>query len=64
MIAAFVWLFVLPKWVLFQIRQLRIIDSFYISSRIAPNMCTAFALPRTRRPKPTSLQKVGSFLFG
>jgi hypothetical protein len=30
------------------------IDSFHISSRIAPNMYSSFALPRTRRPKPTS----------
>jgi len=27
-------------------------------------MFTGFALPRTRRPKPTSFEKVGSFLFG
>ncbi len=27
-------------------------------------MFTVFALPRTRRPKPTSPKKVGIFLFG
>jgi len=30
------------------------IDSFRIGSRIAPNMDYPFALPRSRRPKPTS----------
>ncbi len=35
--------------------QFKTIDSFCFSSRIAPNMFTAFALPRTRRPKPASL---------
>lgn len=51
----------LPKWVLLQNRWFKIIDSFHISSRIPPNMFTAIALPRTRRPKPTSFEKVGYF---
>jgi len=62
--AALLWLSVLPKWVLFHIQPFRIIDSFDIDSRIATNMDYPFALPRTRRPKPASLEKVGSFLFG
>ena len=53
-----------PKWVVFQNWSFKIIDSFCISSRIPPNMYYPFALPRTRRPKPTSFEKVGSFLFG
>jgi len=32
----------------------QIIDSFYFTSRILPNMFSFFASPRTRRPKPTS----------
>ncbi len=40
------------------------IDSFHITSRILPNMLIVFALPRTRRPKPLLLEKVGIFLFG
>ncbi len=30
------------------------IDTFHFSGRIPPNMYYPFALPRTRRPKPTS----------
>ena len=64
MISTVVWLSVLPKWVLLQKRRFKIIDAFHIGSRIAPNMDYPFALPRTRRPKPASFEKVGSFLFG
>jgi hypothetical protein len=45
------------------IQFLKTIDSFHISSRIAPNMFIAIALPRTRRPKPTSLRRLGVFCF-
>jgi hypothetical protein len=55
---------VLPKWVLFAIGGLKIIDTSHFSSKIPPNMYSLFVLPRTRRPKPTSQEKVGSFLFG
>ncbi len=40
------------------------IDTFYKSSKIQPNMLRPFALPRSRRPQPTSLEKVGSLSFG
>jgi len=30
------------------------IDTIHFSGRIPPNMSYQFALPRTRRPKPTS----------
>jgi hypothetical protein len=43
------------------------IDSFRFSIRIPPNMYstlfTVFALPRTRRPEPTSLRRLGVFCF-
>ena len=39
----------------------KIIDTFYEPSRIAPNMFTAFATPRTRRPRPTSQRRSGAF---
>jgi hypothetical protein len=55
---------VLPIWVLFALSGTQTIDSSHISSRIPPNMDYPFALPRSRRPKPTSSKKVGSFSFG
>ena len=56
-----------PKRVLFENEFLKIIDSFYNSSRIAPNMnSTLFTTPatrRTRRTKPTSSRRLGVFCF-
>lgn len=40
----------------------KIIDTFYFSGRIPPNMVYRFALPRSRRPKPTS-HREGWVLF-
>jgi hypothetical protein len=56
-------MFLLPIWVILKIDLIKTIDSFPIGSRIAPNMFNLFALPRSRRPRPTSFPKVGSFLF-
>ncbi len=43
------------------------IDSFCFSIKMLPNMYstlfTVFALPRTRRPEPTSLRRLGVFCF-
>jgi hypothetical protein len=41
---------------------LKTIDSFHFSGRISPNMHYLFALPRSRRPKPTS-HREGRVLF-
>ena len=40
------------------------IDTIDKRSKIQPNMFSPFGLPRSRRPQPTSPEKVGSFLFG
>jgi hypothetical protein len=45
-----------------QIGLLKTIDSFHFSGRISPNMYYRFALPRSRRPKPTS-HREGRVLF-
>jgi len=45
-----------------QMNSFKIIDTFHFSSRIPPNMFTAFALPRSRRPKPAS-HREGRVLF-
>ena len=37
------------------------IDIFFMGGRIPPNMHSLFALPRSRRPKPTSLRRLGAF---
>ena len=56
-----------PKRVLFENGFLKIIDSFRVSSRIAPNMnsavFTVITPRRTRRTKPTSLRRLGVFCF-
>lgn len=56
-----------PKWVVFADSFFKTIDSFHIGSRIAPimysSLITALATPRTRRPKPTSLRRLGVFCF-
>ena len=39
------------------------IDSFHFASKILHNMFKVIALPRTRRPKPTSQRRSGFFVW-